>query len=145
MSKQSEIMFIYQRLRLKSDIFQTAPGTDDDVATTTGIFGFYGHFSFCFLSIIKNKWKFTHTNFLVQRMKITRDITQLHELSEQPTYILAKSSNRPLTFYGFSSKQKNNLKFLLHRCNTFKKTDTSSTKSSENIYKIFQTGRSVFQ
>ena len=28
-----------------------------------------------------------HTNFQVQWMKIMRDITQLHELSEQPTYI----------------------------------------------------------
>ena len=87
MSKQSEIMFISLRLRLKSDIFRTAPGTDDDVATTTYIFVFYGHFSFSFLSTIKNKWKFTHTNFPVQGMKITRDITHLHELSEQPTYL----------------------------------------------------------
>ena len=36
----------------KSDIFQTAPGTDDDVAMTTCIFGFYGHFSFFFLPTI---------------------------------------------------------------------------------------------
>ena len=39
----------------KVNFFRTAPGTDDDVATTTSIFGFYGHFSFSFLSTIKNK------------------------------------------------------------------------------------------
>ena len=55
MSKQSEIMFISLRLRLKKDIFRTAPGTDDDVAITTCIFSFYGHFSFFFLSTIQNK------------------------------------------------------------------------------------------
>ena len=54
---------------------------------TTCIFGFYVHFSFCFLPTIKNKWTFTLTNFPVQWMKIMRYITQLHELSEQPTYI----------------------------------------------------------
>ena len=86
MSKQSEIMFISVGLRLKSDIFRTAPGTDDDVATATCMFGFCGQFSFIFLSTIQNKWKFTYTKFPVQWMKIMRDITQLHELSEQPTY-----------------------------------------------------------
>ena len=40
MIKQSEIKFISVRLRLKSDIFRTAPSTDDDVASTTCIFGF---------------------------------------------------------------------------------------------------------
>ena len=68
--------------------FRTAPGTDDDVATATCIFGFTGHFSLIFLSTIKNKWKFTHTNFPVQCMKVKRVITQLHELSEQPTYMV---------------------------------------------------------
>ena len=71
----------------KSFIFRTAPGTDDDVTTTTCISGFCDHFSFFFLSAIQNEWKFTHTNFPVQRMKIMRDITQLHELSEQRTYV----------------------------------------------------------
>ena len=61
-------------------------GTDDDVAMTTCIFGFYGRFSFFLLSTIKNKWKFTYINFPVQWMKLMRDITQLHELSEQATY-----------------------------------------------------------
>ena len=79
-------MFISLRLLLKSDTFQTAPGTDDDVAMSTCIFGFYGHFYFFFLSTIQNKCKLTHTNFRVQWMKIIRDNTQLHELSEQPTY-----------------------------------------------------------
>ena len=74
MSKQSEIMFISLRLRLKSDIFRTAPGTDDDVATATCIFGFTGHFSLIFLSTIKNKWKFTHTNFPVQCMKVNIEL-----------------------------------------------------------------------
>ena len=36
----------------KSDIFRTAPGTDDDVAMTACIFGFYSRFSFLFLSAI---------------------------------------------------------------------------------------------
>ena len=66
------------------------------------VFSVYGHFSFSFLSTIK--WKFTHTNFPVQRMKITRDITQLHELSEQPTYTV-KIINFPTTFlHDLSSK-----------------------------------------
>ena len=39
------------------------------------------------ISTIKNKWKFTHINFPVQWMKIMSDTTQLHELSEQPTYL----------------------------------------------------------
>ena len=50
------------------------------------MFGFCGQLSFIFLSTIQNKWKFTHTNFPVQWMKIMRYIAQLHELSEQPTY-----------------------------------------------------------
>ena len=50
---------------------------------TNCIFGFSGHFYFIFLSTIQDKWKFTHTNFLVQWMKIMRAITQLQELSEQ--------------------------------------------------------------
>ena len=79
-------MFISEGLRLKSDILRPAPGTDDDVATATCMFGFCGQFSFIFLSTIQNKWKFTYTKFPVQWMKIMRDITQLHELSEQPTY-----------------------------------------------------------
>ena len=58
----------------ESVIFRTAPGTDD------------GHFSFFFLSTIKKKWKFTNTKFPIQWMKIMRDMTQLHKLSEQPTY-----------------------------------------------------------
>ena len=39
-----------------------------------------------------NKWKLTQTNFQVNWMKIMRDITQLHELSEQPMYIINKCS-----------------------------------------------------
>ena len=50
-----------------------------------------------FLSFFKqnfrNKWKFTHTNFPVQWMKIMRDITLLHELSEQPTYQISWCNN----------------------------------------------------
>ena len=38
----------------RSDIFRTAPGTDDDVARTTYMFGFYAHFHFFFLSTIQN-------------------------------------------------------------------------------------------
>ena len=80
-------MFISSKLRLKSYIFRTALGTNDDVATATCMFGFYAHFSFSFLSTIQNKLQFTHTNFSVQWMKIMIDITQLHKLSEQPTYL----------------------------------------------------------
>ena len=80
--------------------FRTAPGADDDVAMTTCSFGFYGHFSFFFLSTIQNKWNLTHTNFPVQWVKIMRDITQLHELSEQPTYGLQLTTNGQNTFHG---------------------------------------------
>ena len=71
----------------KNDIFRTAPGADDDVATTTCILGFPCHLSFLFPELVKNKWKFTHNNFLAPSLKIMGDITKLHELSEQPTYV----------------------------------------------------------
>ena len=88
MSKQSDIKFIYLRLCLKKrSIFQTAPGTDDDIAMTTCAFDFFGYFLFIFLTNIQNKKKFTHTNFPIHWMTIMRDITKLHKLSERPTYI----------------------------------------------------------
>ena len=77
---------VYHNLRfhLKKWYFLTAMVTNDDVATATCISGFCGHFYFIFLSTIQNKWKLMHANFPEQWMKIVRDITQLHKLSEQP-------------------------------------------------------------
>ena len=46
------VVFFFLTSLKKSDIFWTAPGTDDNVAMTTCIFGFYSHFSFFFLSTI---------------------------------------------------------------------------------------------
>ena len=49
------------------------------VSTPTFLSFFYQQFY--------HKLKLTHTNFQEKWMKIMRDITQLHELSEQPTYM----------------------------------------------------------
>ena len=85
--QQTAINYVYffKTLFIKMIFFRTAPGADDDVATTTCILGFPCHFSFIFPELVKNKWKFTHTNFLASSLKIMGDITKLHELSEQPT------------------------------------------------------------
>ena len=85
--KSQKLCLLIQDSVEKSDNFRTAPGTDDDVATTTCILGFPVHLSFIFLNVFKNKWKLMHTKFLVHWVKIMRGITQLHELSEQPTYL----------------------------------------------------------
>ena len=86
-SKNSQkLCLCFQDFVYKNDNFRTAPGTDDDVATTSCILSFPCHLSFSFSELVKNKGKFTHTNFLAHLLKIMGDITKLHELSEQPTY-----------------------------------------------------------